>query len=252
MKKKLQGLLMIATVLVASSCATFLRKDSDQSITLDPEPKGALVYVNGQYKGLSPVTLNLDPTKTYEVKYIHPHYLSESFTLQKGIIKKWLWMDLASLAVGNPTAIITDAITEKWKGFDASVAPTKLKHWSDIEDPADHLNEIFQLKNLYFETGSATIKSESKGNLDKLADFLKKFPNAKIEVRGHTDKTGGNDLNMKLSKDRANSVVEYLKGKGVNAANLKSNGFGSEKPLVEGDTEEAYKYNRRVEFKFVN
>jgi len=234
---KILSVVTLATVI--SSCATILRKDVDEQVVLSPKPDGALVYVNGQYKGVSPVTMNLDPSKTYDVKYIHPHYISESLTLEKGLIKKWLWLDIASLAV-----------SEKWKGFNSEAANVQMLHWSEIENPNDYLYQIFQLKNLYFETGSANIKQESQVNVDKLADFLKRFPESKIAIHGHTDKTGGRDLNMKLSQDRAKAVATYLETKGIAKSRMTSDGFGPDKPLVEGDSEEALKYNRRVEFEF--
>ena len=253
MKNKYLSSLLLGGVILFSSCATNLRKDTPESVTFDPEQKGTLVYVNGEYKGKSPVTVELDPAKENNIKYVNPYYLSKSFTMNREIIKKWLWMDIFS-GVATGTVVVPALIDHKneaWLGFNEKDAPKSLKHWSEIEDPNDYLGEIFQLKNLYFETGSSDLKSESHANLDKLVAFLKQYPEAKIEVRGHTDKTGGHDLNVKLSQNRAGSVVKYLTGKGVSASRLQSQGFGPDQPLLEGDTEEVYKYNRRVEFKFV-
>ena len=98
-----------------------------------------------------------------------------------------------------------------------------------------------------FDFGKSTIKRESHEYLDKLAEILIRT-RSKVIVKGHTDNTGSDDFNMKLSKDRAESVVKYLVGKGMDKNQLSVEYYGASQPMVDNDTEEGRTFNRRVEF----
>lgn len=99
-----------------------------------------------------------------------------------------------------------------------------------------------------FDTGSATILEESNGLLDDMAKVLVDNPLVElVEVQGHTDARGKRSGNVKLSQSRADAVVAYLVGKGVDAARLQAKGLGPDVPVMEGETEEAWAANRRVE-----
>lgn len=113
-------------------------------------------------------------------------------------------------------------------------------------------NESIVIKEkVFFDTGKATIKEDS---FELLADVAKTMRNyrdiKKVQIEGHTDVTGDHDANVQLSKDRAQSVMKHLiEQHDIEAGRLAFWGFGPDKPLAEGDTEEAYAKNRRVEFK---
>ncbi len=111
----------------------------------------------------------------------------------------------------------------------------------------DILKEAFD--NLEFATNKSAINVDSKVNLDKLADMLKKHPTYKLIVSGHTDNVGKPAANLKLSGDRAAEVRKYIISKGVPAARIKSVGYGDTRPVSENDTEEGRQKNRRVELK---
>ena len=81
-----------------------------------------------------------------------------------------------------------------------------------------------------------------------MVEFLNTNPTVSIELSGHTDNIGSGADNMKLSDDRAKSVVEYLTGKGISASRLTAKGYGETKPVAANDTEEGRAMNRRVEF----
>lgn len=110
---------------------------------------------------------------------------------------------------------------------------------------------------IFFDFNKATIKEESFSLLDEVANTIKAYPRIKkIEIQGHTDHAGKAAYNKDLSARRAQSVVDYLVGKGVDSSRLVSAGYGSEQPLVplpenKKETPEGAEKNRRVEFVIV-
>lgn len=101
---------------------------------------------------------------------------------------------------------------------------------------------------IYFDTGKADIKPESDAALSEIAKLLKTNAGLNVYVVGHTDSVGSFDSNMKLSRDRADSVVKALTGKyGVAAARLKPQGVASLCPVLTNDNEQGRAKNRRVE-----
>jgi outer membrane protein OmpA-like peptidoglycan-associated protein len=81
---------------------------------------------------------------------------------------------------------------------------------------------------------------------------MKDHEKLRIGVYGHTDNVGSDATNLRLSKDRAASVMAYLAGKGVNRNRLESEGYGETKPVESNDTDAGRAKNRRVEFKILS
>jgi OOP family OmpA-OmpF porin len=108
------------------------------------------------------------------------------------------------------------------------------------------------LERVFFDTNRATLKPESAVTLDKVAASLKDFPDIKIQVTGHTDNTGSDAHNLKLSEARASSVVTYLISKGVNPAMLSAKGYGESEPVADNKTVEGRAQNRRVGLRRLN
>lgn len=106
--------------------------------------------------------------------------------------------------------------------------------------------------DINFSVGSSEIESSSFFELDKLADILKKVPERKILISGHTDNTGTMQSNQELSANRAKSVVDYLVTKGVDRSRLQYKGFGSTKPVASNETEAGKAKNRRVEIEIID
>ena len=101
---------------------------------------------------------------------------------------------------------------------------------------------------IYFDTGKAELKPESKAALEEIVKLLKDDAGLKVSVVGHTDNVGGSDSNMKLSQARAESVVKALVSEyHVDAKRLKPYGVGSLAPVAANKTEEGRAKNRRVE-----
>lgn len=106
----------------------------------------------------------------------------------------------------------------------------------------------FVTNNILFETGKATLKPESMAEIQKVADYMKKNPNVRFEVQGHTDNQGSDKINDPLSQQRAEAVVKALADLGVDDFNLKAVGKGSHVPVADNKTEAGRAQNRRVEF----
>lgn len=105
----------------------------------------------------------------------------------------------------------------------------------------------FILEGVKFANNSAKLDPGSTIILDRIADALKSYPDTKIEIGGHTDSTGSDAYNMKLSNARAKAVHDYLVSKGANPANLTFHGYGETKPIADNKTADGRAKNRRVE-----
>ena len=103
------------------------------------------------------------------------------------------------------------------------------------------------IANLEFDLGKATIRPTSHASLNKVAALLIE-KNFSLKLAGHTDNTGSLQLNLKLSKDRAESVKAYLVSKGANPSRIEATGYGPNQPIATNATAEGRQQNRRVEF----
>lgn len=101
--------------------------------------------------------------------------------------------------------------------------------------------------NITFASGSSDISSSFYPTLNSLVKVFKEFDKNGVEIIGHTDSTGSNDLNMRLSRERAQSVASYLAGNGVSSARISAMGVGPSQPIASNDTAEGRAQNRRVE-----
>lgn len=116
---------------------------------------------------------------------------------------------------------------------------------------------ITTLKNIFFATGKSDLSSQSKAELDNIYKLLKENSNINIEISGHTDNTGTDKINIKLSQDRAGAVVTVLTKKGIAANRLIPKGYGSSNPIASNTLpdgkpdKEGMRQNRRVELKVI-
>lgn len=115
------------------------------------------------------------------------------------------------------------------------------------------LNEVtigdrFILNELQFAFDKAEIKSSFLPELERLFELMKRNPSFKIVITGHSDDTGTEDYNKKLSAERALSIKEWLLKNGIDDSRIQTKGVGNEFPLVENSSIENRKNNRRVEF----
>lgn len=103
------------------------------------------------------------------------------------------------------------------------------------------------IQNLEFDLGKATIRGSSNASLNKVAALLIE-KNFSLKLAGHTDNTGSMQTNMRLSKERAESVKAYLVSKGANASRIEATGYGPTQPIATNNTDQGRQQNRRVEF----
>lgn len=99
---------------------------------------------------------------------------------------------------------------------------------------------------VYFATNRHDINDQSKSNLDKLSGVMKEYADTNILVVGHTDSTGPYDYNMTLSKNRAESVTNYLVSKGLSSGRFTTTWYGPDRPTHDNGTAEGRAKNRRV------
>jgi outer membrane protein OmpA-like peptidoglycan-associated protein len=106
---------------------------------------------------------------------------------------------------------------------------------------------VVNLPDILFDTNKATLKQNAQVAMGKLAGIVSVFPNINLRIEGHTDSTGTDAINDRLSRERAASVMAFLKAQGVAAARLSAEGYGSKIPVADNGTVEGRARNRRVE-----
>jgi len=141
------------------------------------------------------------------------------------------------------------------KGFFASKGSIQKGEKKEIETNI-LLNKLeigstMVLDNIYFELGNAVLKDKSFPMLDQLAETLTDNPKIRVEIAGHTDSQGTSESNLKLSQDRANSVVGYLISKGIAEAQLIGKGYGEDYPIADNANADGRSKNRRVELTII-
>jgi len=129
--------------------------------------------------------------------------------------------------------------------------PKKIQYQEIVKDitlkPIEKGTKVV-INNIFFETGKATLTPQSHLELDKAIDLLRTNPTMVIEVGGHTDNTGDDATNMKLSHDRAKAVREYMVGRGIASDKIQAKGYGESNPIANNDSDEGKRANRRTEF----
>ena len=103
------------------------------------------------------------------------------------------------------------------------------------------------IRNLEFDFGKATIRPRSYASLNRVSDLLKN-KDFSLKLAGHTDNVGSDAANLKLSKDRAESVKAYLVSQGANPSRIEATGYGESQPIATNKTDSGRQQNRRVEF----
>ena len=106
---------------------------------------------------------------------------------------------------------------------------------------------VMTLGDVLFETGKADLMPGAMNTINRLAQFMKQYPDKKLQIEGHTDSTGSASFNLRLSEERANAVRTVLLAEGVSSSRMETTGFGLGKPVATNATAEGRQRNRRVE-----
>lgn len=114
-------------------------------------------------------------------------------------------------------------------------------------------NVLIRAQGFSFKSGGSEIESSNFTLLNKIIDAVGRFPGSKIVVSGHTDATGSDELNLSLSRNRAQTVSNFMTQVGnIVPSRIESKGFGEEKPVASNETVEGRAQNRRVEILIIN
>ena len=152
---------------------------------------------------------------------------------------KNIWVEIQVFDAGEDydLIVVEEAAMEQQVEFTAMELARALKESGSVA-----------LHNILFDTGKATIRTESVAALAPIGEVLKNDPTLMLEIVGHTDNVGAAAANLKLSRDRAAAVKTYLiQTFGIDEARLTTAGFGDTKPVASNQTDEGRAKNRRVE-----
>jgi outer membrane protein OmpA-like peptidoglycan-associated protein/Tol biopolymer transport system component len=149
-------------------------------------------------------------------------------------------------------AVKSDGYLFHSENFDIPASTGFREETKDIRMKKIEVGNKIVLNNIFFDFDKATLRAESKAELDRLTTMLNDIPTLKIEISGHTDNIGNAAYNKTLSENRAKSVVDYLIKAGIAADRLTYKGYGFDQPIASNDTEEGRQQNRRTEFKVVS
>ncbi len=133
-------------------------------------------------------------------------------------------------------------VLSKENGYDADFELTKIQTQSEVV-----------LSNIYYDLDKSSLRTSSRVELLKLASMLHETPSVVVQINSHTDTRGTAEYNMKLSAQRAQSVINYLVELGIDRDRLVAKGYGENQPLIKNaTTEEEHQANRRTSFKVLD
>ncbi|MBW4707215.1 OmpA family protein [Roseobacter sp. YSTF-M11] len=110
---------------------------------------------------------------------------------------------------------------------------------------------IISAAKIVFEPGSATIDASALSTMDNIAEVLRACGDIRLEVQGHTDSQGREEMNLSLSQARAESVLNELRARRVLTGSFDAKGYGETAPIADNDSEAGREANRRIEFRLI-
>ena len=116
-----------------------------------------------------------------------------------------------------------------------------------IQVTQDARGIILSMSDILFDVNKASLKGDLKTSLAKVAGILSVYQELNVSVEGHTDNTGSEEHNLKLSEQRAQNVLDFLVAQGIEASRLTSKGYGMTLPIADNKTKEGRQKNRRVD-----
>ena len=158
---------------------------------------------------------------------------------------------LVSLPSGTNYGIVVrqDGYLFHSENFDLPAGAAFAEVTKDIPLKRLEVGTVIVLRNIFFDSGKATLRPESTAELERLQKLLTETPALKLEMAGHTDDVGEATKNQDLSQRRAQAVVAYLTQHGIAATRLSAAGYGETQPVAPNTTKLGRQLNRRTEFK---
>jgi peptidoglycan-associated lipoprotein len=153
----------------------------------------------------------------------------------------------------SPADSITYTITATGPGgsTDGSARVTVTQPAATVEKaPELGADELFlrEVHDAYFDLDKAEIRADARDALSKTAEFLRRYPQIKVNIEGHCDERGSTEYNLALGDRRASAVKQYLVSLGIPADRMSTVSYGKEKPICTEATEDCYQKNRRGHF----
>ena len=150
--------------------------------------------------------------------------------------------------------LLADKLGEKAR-FDIDVSYVeRLDPVAQMPTPEEcvaDINAILGERKITFEPGSATPDAAAAGVISDIADVLKECGEVRLEISGHTDSQGRAEMNQRLSKARAQAVLNALRARRILTGSFAARGYGEDQPIADNDTEEGREANRRIEFRLL-
>jgi outer membrane protein OmpA-like peptidoglycan-associated protein len=155
----------------------------------------------------------------------------------------------AAKAQADAAKAEADALRRKAEDDRRALRASLLARFNQILETTDsERGLVVNMADVLFDTGKFNLRSEAREKLAKFSGIVLNYPTLNVTVEGHTDSTGSDELNQKLSEQRAEQVAAYLtKDGGLPAANITSAGFGKTRPVDDNKTAKGRQRNRRVE-----
>lgn len=154
------------------------------------------------------------------------------------------------ILIGATVGGIAGAIIGSYMDKHAKKLKQDLGKSAEVERVGESILVTFD-SGIMFDVDSYALKASTKANLDKMAETMKEYDKTEIIVMGHTDATGSDEHNQKLSENRAASVSRFLQQNGIIAKRVTTKGFGEQKPVASNNTTSGREQNRRVEIAIV-
>lgn len=147
------------------------------------------------------------------------------------------------------------AEAEEFLAISANINLTQEEEYKEIKQdlylvPVEVGSRV-TINNIFFDFDKATLRNESYPELNRLLEFMNKYPNMRITIEGHTDSVGPEEYNQQLSERRAKAVARFLRVNGIDTDRLLVEGKGESDPVTTNETEEGRQQNRRVEFEIM-
>lgn len=218
---------------------------TQRSIVAAAEPADSLWYdkVEASFAGMGFAWLGLNVRKsTATLTGLAPDAAAKTAAYEAG--KEAILADTE-----GANMIVVDGISIEGGEAGVGVALAALDDTPSLEACQQAFLDTMQGRNVQFRIGSASILPASAKLLDAVSGVASICTAYNIEIGGHTDSIGDNELNQRLSQQRANSVRTYLESKNVSVTNVTAIGYGETRPIDDSGTRAGDALNRRTEFK---